>query len=190
MQLGEVIRKHRKDRNMTQEEGAMRLEADAMLKAKSYQECFEWANEIIEQYPNCEQLIWQLAMIFDAQCMIQKIPNKDKYEEYLLSLYLRALESREEELARCFEMGRYYEVSSRLELATIEKDVEVVHATMVEMLSSVENIGSFRESSLYEHMKFTEPRKEFVLELKQNLMKSFQDEETFGFLKSNGITAR
>lgn len=36
------------------------------------------------------------------------------------------LVDKQKELARCFEMGKYYEISSGLELATLEKDTESV----------------------------------------------------------------
>ena len=47
---------------------------------------------------------------------------------YLLALQdkdkkrARRLVEKQKEMARCFEMGRYYEISSGLELAAAEKD--------------------------------------------------------------------
>lgn len=336
MQIGEVIRKYRKSKNMTQEEMASRLgvtapavnkwengnsfpdimllapiarlldisldtllsfreeltteeineiiyELDLKMKEQPYDEVFSWAKKKLEQYPNCEQLIWQIALLLDAQRMTQKIPNSEEYEEELHSLYVRALESDDEtirthaadslfgfymrkqqydkaeeclnyfswqnperkrkqaqiysetnriqeaykayeellfshgqmvnaslygmyelavqdkdmerahmladkqgEMARCFEMGKYYEVSySRLELATLEKDADAVVSIMKEMLSSVEQIGSFCKAPLYEHMEFKEIREEFHAELKNNLLECFRDEESYGFLKDD-----
>ena len=95
------------------------------------------------------------------------------------------LVDKQKELAHCFEMGKYYEISSGLELATIERDSEKVVDIMEEMLSSVEHIGDFKKSQLYEHMDFKEIREEFVEELKENLRKCFYDEEAYGFLKNN-----
>ncbi|MGI6095677.1 MAG: hypothetical protein ACOYBL_09625 [Lachnospiraceae bacterium] len=93
------------------------------------------------------------------------------------------LADKQKELARCFEMGKYYEVSSELELAVLEKDGDRVIRVAKEMLSAVEQIGSFRKSSLYAHMGFKEVREEFIAEVKENLRKGFQDDETFDFLK-------
>lgn len=56
---------------------------------------------------------------------------------------------------------------------------------MQEMLANIEDINGFCKSSLYEHMDFKEPRKEFTEELKENLKKCFRDEESFGFLKKD-----
>lgn len=335
MQLGEIIKKYRKENNLTQEEVATRLgvsapavnkwengnsfpdimllspiarlfgistdqllsfqkdltqeeinqfviELDEMFKKHTYLDCFEFAKEKIEQYPNCEQLIWQIAVILDMQRIVQKVENTEKYETYCYSLYQRVLESQNEtirtraadslfgyhmrkkeydkaelylnyfskdssegklkkasffaetghikesyksyeellysnyiissaalqgiyqlaltdkhmekahnivekqtELAKCFEMGKYYEASYRLELATIEKDADAAIEIMQIMLANVEDIGTFCKSPLYEHMDFKEPRKEFAAELKENLLKGFQDDESFEFLKKD-----
>lgn len=257
-------------------------EADLKLKENSYAEAFAWAKKKLEQYPNCEQLILNIAVIFDAQRLVQEISNEAEYDEYLCSLYIRALDSdeeairiraadslvgfymrkkqyekaekyleyfsiqnperkrkqaqiyaetgrvqeaykayeellfsdyqrvsmelhgvyvlalqennrekahslvaKQEEMARCFEMGKYYEVSSRLELATMEKDADTVLATMKEMLSGIGQIGDFRNAPLYEHMEFKEMKEEFLAEIRENLLKCFRDEESFGFLKDN-----
>lgn len=257
-------------------------EADLKLKKESYDEAFLWAKKILEQYPNCEQLILNIAIIFDAQRIVQGISKTEEYDEYFCSLYIRALNSNDEairiraadtlvgfyirkreydkaekyleyfsiqnperkrkqaqiyaetgrikeaykayeellfsdyqksslelhgmyllalqdndrkrahklvdkqrDLARCFEMGRYYEASSGLELATLEKDAGTVVDIMEEMLSCVEQIGDFRKAPLYEHMDFKEMREDFIAELKENLLKCFRDEESFGFLKND-----
>ena len=135
MQIGEMIRKYRKSKNMTQEEMASRLgvtapavnkwengnsypdvtllapiarllgistdtllsfheelteeevkqivyEVDAKLKNEPYEKVFHWAREKLEQYPNCEALIWQIAVILDSQRMVREIPDAEQYDEY------------------------------------------------------------------------------------------------------------
>ena len=112
----------------------------------------------------------------------------------LTSMYLLAMEEKDWErahrmeaklsdLARLFEMGRYYEVSCRLELAIQEKDVDKVLTIMETMLESVDDLGNFQKSSLYEHMTFRKPDEEFRKRMKENLRTCFADEETCGFLK-------
>ena len=258
------------------------FEADALLKEKPYEQAFQWAKKKLEEYPNCEQLIWQIAIIFDAQLEIQEIPNSQKYTAYFHSLYIQLLQSNNEtirshaadalfnfymrenqyekaeecldyfskqnperkrkqaevysktnqitkayktyeellfsyygmisttlygiyllaiseknmkkahmlvdkqkDFAKCFEMGQYHVASSKLELATIEKNSNTIITTMKEMLASIEQICSFCQSPLYEHMKFQEPSAEFLDELKNNLLKCFCDEESYGFLKED-----
>lgn len=238
------------------------------FKREPYDAAFDWAKKKLEQYPNCEMLTWQLAVLLDAQRFWQKLSDAERYDEYLCSLYMRVLGSKDEmirsraadslfgfymrkkqyekaaeclsyfsgqnperkrkqaqlygemnrieeaykayeellfsnyqminavlngmyqlavqekdmkmariliekqeEMARCFEMGRYYEVVGRLELAALEKDEEAAADTMEELLSSVEDIGCIRNSPLYRHMKF-EAGKEFIEELKSMLLAS------------------
>lgn len=258
------------------------MEADQKLKTGSYEEAFGWARKKLEQYPNCEPLILNLALCLDAYRTIREVPDKAQYDPYLTSLYTRLLDSKDEairmsaadslagfymrkkqydkaekyleyfsiqnperkrkqaqiyaetgrmqeaykayeellftdyqrvsmelhgiyllalkendmekarsivqkqaEAAKFFEMGKYYEVSSFLEIAALEKDADTVIAAMEEMLSGVEEIESFRNSSLYEHMEFKEIKEEDLEEIKENLRKCFQDEENFGFLKND-----
>lgn len=85
--------------NLTKEEiASIVMEADQKLKTETYDEVFCWAKSIIESYPNCLMLIWQLATILDAQRLIKDIPNAMDYDDYILNCYKRALESDEESL--------------------------------------------------------------------------------------------
>lgn len=61
---------------LTKEEiASLVMEADQKLKTETYDKVFRWAKSIIESYPNCLMLIWQLATILDAQRLIKDIPN-------------------------------------------------------------------------------------------------------------------
>lgn len=335
MQIGEVIRKYRKMKNMTQEEMAKRLgvtapavnkwengntnpditllapiarllditldtllsfheqltdeemkniiyEADAKFKEEPYEEVFAWAKEKMEQYPNCEWLILQLAQVLYARCLTEDGVDSCKYEDDIRQCYVRVLESGNEDiriraadalfgfyvrkkqyeqaekylayfskqnpqrnikqaiiysktnrineaykayeellfsqyqmtsmlfsylymlaeqdndmdklhmlvekqraLARVFDMGQYYEVSCGLELAVLEKDAAAAIEIMEKMLSGIDTISDCRKSPLYEHITFQGPRAEFLAEFENKLRSSFQDEETFGFLKND-----
>lgn len=280
-------------------------EVDSMLKEKSFDEAFEWAKEKLEQYPNCEMLILEVAVILNGWRVMAGVVDSgnnddtaapaggdvsdkdaamalDKYETAIVHWYNIALESDDEEartmaadslftfylnkedyekaegyltffstqnpekkrkqariysktnrkdeaykayeellfssyqmanalfqeiymlameeknmdkaramvekqsaLAKVFEMGEYYEVSYGIELATVEKDADKVIDIMQRMLASIDDIYSFSKAPLYEHMTFRETREEYLTELKENLLKSFRDEETFGFLKGD-----
>ncbi len=335
MQIGEVIRYYRKQKNMTQEEMANRLgvtapavnkwengnslpdimmlapiarllditlemllsfqeelteeeinnfvvEMDSRLKCEAYEEVFQWAKKVIEKYPNCESLIWQMAVVLDAHRMTEEISDADQYDNYIKDWYVCALYSEDEkirtnaadslfgfftrkeqyeeaekylayfseqnperkrkqayiysktdrieeaykayeellfsgyqmlsmvfhgiymlamqehnmekahklvdkqaELAKLFEMGKYSEVSCRLDLATAEKDIDTTIETMEKILASIDEMVAFSKSTLYEHMNFHEARYEFVEEIKKNLLEEFRDEKTYGFLKDN-----
>lgn len=335
MQIGQVIRKYRKENNLTQEEMASRLgvttpavnkwengnsypdilllapiarllhisldtllsyqedlsdaeigsivqEMDRRLKEESYEDVFRWSKEIIETYPNCKMLIWQLATILDAQRLLQSVSDAEKYDAYIINCYERVLESEDEkmrvcaadslfgyytrkeqyekaesflryysdqsperkrkqaviysrtsrkqeayktyeellfsayqmlsmvfngvymlamqddnlnkaremvkkqqELARLFEMGTYYEASCQLELAVIEKDADAVLDIVQKMLESVEELESFTRAELYEHMTFKKPEETFANGVRENLIKQFREDDAFEFLKND-----
>lgn len=151
MRIGEVIRRYRKEKNMTQEEMANRLgvsapavnkwenavslpditmlapiarllgitletllsfheelaqeeingfihELEERLKSETYEESFRWAKEMLEQYPNCELLIWQTAMLLDVTRVVKKVDDGETYDDYILGCYTRVLQSKEPEL--------------------------------------------------------------------------------------------
>ena len=151
MNIGEVIRKYRKLKELTQEEMASRLgvtapavnkwengntmpditllspiarlleisldellsfreeltteeiqklvqEAARRFSVQSYEDVFKWAKEQIQQYPNCEELIYSLALALDGQRLMQEIPENEKYDAFILSCYERLLKSNEEAL--------------------------------------------------------------------------------------------
>ena len=150
MEIGEVIRRYRKRKNMTQEEMADRLgvsgpavnkwekgnsfpditllapiarllditpdvllsfreemtreeinglvaQADKMLRDGSYKEAFLWAKEKVEQYPDCEELMLDMATIFHAQGLFKGI-HEEEYDRCILKWYQRALDSRNEDI--------------------------------------------------------------------------------------------
>lgn len=95
------------------------------------------------------------------------------------------LVEKESELARIFEMGEYHEVVCRLELAVLEKDVETAIDTIQKMLASLDGIGDFSKSSLYEHLTFKRVDKSFATGVKENLLKALREDERTEFLKND-----
>ena len=150
MEIGQVIRRYRKKKNMTQEEMADRLgvsgpavnkwergnsypditllapiarllgitpdvllsfreemtkeeinslvaQIDAMLQDGSYEEAFLWARGKVEQYPDCEELMLNMAVILHAHGMMRDIFDKE-YDRCILKWYQRALDSSDESI--------------------------------------------------------------------------------------------
>lgn len=146
MKLGDVIRKHRKKKGMTQEEMAACLgvtapavnkwengntmpditllapiarlldvsldellsfgeelsdqeiaqciqEADRKLLTEDYESVFTWAKKKIETYPNCEQLIYTLAVMLDANRTVRQISDDDQSDSFILNCFHRILKS-------------------------------------------------------------------------------------------------
>lgn len=151
MEIGENIRKYRREKNLTQEEMAKRLgvtapavnkwengnscpdiallapiarlldisldtllsfqselteeeiksiiaEVDASFSSKTIEETFLLIGQYLAKYPNSSRLAWQLALTLDVRCMFSETEEAGKYDSFILECYLRALESKEEEL--------------------------------------------------------------------------------------------
>lgn len=94
----------------------------------------------------------------------------------------RMLIDKEAKLVSVFDRGTFYEYSCKLEFATAQKDVAQTIKLMAKMLESVDTIDNNTKSPLYSHMEFQEIKEEFMTKFKKNLLKCFQDEETYGFL--------
>lgn len=98
---------------------------------------------------------------------------------------VRMFAEKQEKLAVLFEMGKYYEASCYLELATLEKDADAVIHIMQTLIENAGDITSFTRSPLYEHMSFKKVEKDFGDTLKKDLYDCFSDEDTYGFLKGD-----
>lgn len=86
--------------------------------------------------------------------------------------------------ASVFEMGRYNEVCFGLNVAVWEKDAAWMAQLMQEILDSIETIGEFTKSKLYQHMTLKTVDPDFLTSLKRELLKSLRD-ETFNYMQGN-----
>ncbi len=246
MTIGNVIKKYRKNRGMTQEEMAARLGVTAPavnkwekgntlpdvallapiarllgittdellsfkddltdeeinqyllktqkdLESKDFQDVFLSVKEKIQEYPNCEKLIWQAAVILDAKRMTTELSDKDSYEPVIFGWYERCLRSEDERIrnqgadssaASAFEMGKYNEVCFGLDVAVWEKDATWTAQLMREILESIGTLGDFTKSKLYQHMELKPVDPDFLAGVKQELLKSLGD-ETFVYMQGN-----
>lgn len=234
---------------------------------------------VIKKYPNCNMLIWQIAVMLDSRRIIGECDNPDKYDEQinawyeialndeeekiqhhaadsLFGFYLRkkdyamaekylryfsdydpvkkvkmgqlymkqgktedayekledvvfsmyttlnltfgtmitqALEERNHEyakflakkmnvLANAFDMGKYHECAAMLNVVVAEKDVEGTFQVAKQLLENVDTMGDFRESKLYQHMKFRDTENPYAKEMKKALLEGFRTEEEFSYM--------
>lgn len=258
------------------------LEGDKRFRSDAYEEAFRWCEAQINQYPNCEALIWQMAVLMDAWRMKRGIPEGHEIEKKISDYYHRALLSKEEAirtgaaqslfdwhmrqeayqeaekylayfstdnlerqykqgliysktgrideaykayeeivfkgyqgiqralagiyrlsmkqghrekgqyildkqrvLAHDYEMGRYHEITHELDYVTEAKDIDRTIEIMEEMLEQLDTITGFSQSNLYEHMKFSDIRPEFLTQIKKDLIEAFTDSETYGYMVDN-----
>ena len=138
-------------------------------------------NRIQEAYKAYEELLfseYQMLHMTFHNLYLLSLEEKDYTKAHLFTDKLQ-------NLAKLFEMGKYHEAACKLELATIEKDVNRILDTMEAMLLSLDEINGFTNSPLYEHMEFRKMDGTFANQLKQDLLNCFQDTETYGFLENN-----
>lgn len=252
---------------------------DKMFSEEGYEKTYQWAANTIKKYPNCNMLIWQIAVMLDSRRIIGECDNPDKYDEQinawyeialndeeekiqhhaadsLFDFYLRkkdyamaekylryfsdydpvkkvkmgqlymkqgktedayekledvvfstyttlnltfgtmitqALEERNHEyakflakkmnvLANAFDMGKYHECAAMLNVVVAKKDVEGTFQVAKQLLENVDTMGDFRESKLYQHMKFRNTENPYAKEMKKALLEGFRTEEEFSYM--------
>lgn len=252
---------------------------DKMFSEEGYEKTYQWAVNTIKKYPNCNLLIWQIAVMLDSRRIIGECDNPDKYDEQinawyeialndeeekiqhhaadsLFGFYLRkkdyamaekylryfsdydpvkkvkmgqlymqqgktedayekledvvfsthttlnltfgtmitqALEEKNHEyakylakkmnvLANAFDMGKYHECAAMLNVVVAEKDVEGTFQVAKQLLENVDTMGDFRESKLYQYMKFRNTENPYAKEMKKALLEGFRTEEEFSYM--------
>lgn len=74
------------------------LQLQKDLEEKDYDDVFLSAKAILQEYPNCESLIWQTAIILDARRMVTDLPEQEKYKNTILGWYERCLHAENEQI--------------------------------------------------------------------------------------------
>ena len=70
---------------------------DRMFSEEGYEKTYEWALRLIKEYPNCNMLIWQAAVMLDARRITDKCTNPEKYDKQINAWYELALHDENEE---------------------------------------------------------------------------------------------
>ena len=73
-------------------------EMDNMFSKEGYEKTYEWAMKIIKEYPNCNILIWQVAVMLDARRVTGECKEPDKYDAQINSWYEMALNDENEDI--------------------------------------------------------------------------------------------
>lgn len=70
------------------------------LEEKEFAEVFEIVKRKIEDYPNCESLIWQTAMLLHVNRMETKMANAKDYDQVIFGWFERCLLSENEQIRK------------------------------------------------------------------------------------------
>ena len=71
---------------------------DRMFSEEGYEKTYEWALRLIKEYPNCNMLIWQTAVMLDARRITDKCTNQEKYDKQINAWYELALHDENKEI--------------------------------------------------------------------------------------------
>lgn len=262
--------------------GDMIREMDTMFISEGFETVYEWASDKIKEYPNCNMLIWQVAVMLDARRLTDVTIDSEKYAEQINAWYELVLKDEDEKIKRhaadslfgfylrkkeyvkaegylqyfsdndpmkkiyqgrlykeqgdkenayktfedivlsayhtlnfafslmtglaleegdiqearylaekmgaiagIFEMGKYHECVSMLDVVCAEKNVEETYHIVEQLLTSVDSLCDFQKSRLFQHMKFSETGSLFAENLKEKLLEGFRDSESFGYMRGD-----
>lgn len=178
-------------------------EMDKMFSVEGYEKTYQWAVNIIKDYPNCNMLIWQVAVMLDSRRIIGQCEHPDKYDEQINFWYEIALNDKDEKIQHhaadsLFEFylrkGNYemaekylnyfsdYDPMKKLKLGQLYMEQEKTEEAY-EKLENVDTICDFQKSRLYKHIKFQDAENPYVEEMKKELIAGFQNEEDFAYMK-------
>ncbi len=71
---------------------------DGRLKKESYADTFAWAKKQMQRYPNCETLLFRMALVLDAQRCVKKVKGSETYDGDIIKWYTCALNSGSEQV--------------------------------------------------------------------------------------------
>ncbi len=71
---------------------------DKMFSEEGYEKTYKWVLELIKEYPNCNMLIWQVAVMLDARRITDKCNNPEKYDKQINEWYEMALNDENEDI--------------------------------------------------------------------------------------------
>ena len=66
------------------------------LEKEGFEKTYEWAVQITKKYPNCNMLIWQIAVMLDAGRITGACGNPEQYDEQINAWYEIALKDENE----------------------------------------------------------------------------------------------
>lgn len=71
---------------------------DKMFETEGFEKVYEWALERIKEYPDCNMLIWQIAVSLDARRLTGACPEPEKYDKQINAWYEIAVGDENEEI--------------------------------------------------------------------------------------------
>lgn len=126
---------------------------DRMFSEEGYEKTYEWALRLIKEYPNCNMLIWQTAVMLDARRITDKCTNQEKYDKQINAWYELALHDENEEIQRhaadSFFSTLNFVLSTMAGLALRENDIGYARflSGKVQAVAHTLEMGKYNEYS-------------------------------------------
>ena len=73
-------------------------EMEKMFSEEGYEKTYQWAVNTINEYQNCNLLIWQIAVMLDSRRILGECENPDRYDDQINSWYELALNDENESI--------------------------------------------------------------------------------------------
>lgn len=129
------------------------------IQAEGYDAGFESAMEKVQEYPNCEKLIFCLASMLDGGRVMFCVQNPEKYEKDIEKLYERAAQSEDEKVRNSANQLLIYKALNKKEFDKAERlwealpevtiDKKIIKATICMNQENHEEAIKILEEKLY-----------------------------------------
>ncbi len=142
-------------------------EVGEMASKKGIQKAFEKASDLIKKYPNCDELIYWIAVVLRIYLLGPQIEEKDKYERKIIVwLELVATSSKEKtasmaklELSAMYRAKKEYKKAQELldKIPEVEVDKKIQQALLYESSGKIDEAYGIYEGELRKnaHETFT-----------------------------------
>ena len=129
------------------------------IQAEGYDAGFALAKEKIQEYPNCEKLIFNLASLLDGSITIFCVEEPERYSCEIEGLYERAAKSEDEKISNSANQLLIYKALQKQQFEKAEKlwekmpdpvpDKKMIRATICNHQENYEEATKLLEERLY-----------------------------------------
>ncbi len=138
-----------------------RKQAELCQKSGNTKEAYKLYEELLfSHYHMC-------SMVFHSLSLLAMEENNVEDAQYYMD--------KQEALAKLFEMGRYHEISGKLDVVSPE-DKSALEEISKQLMECMDTITAFRNAPLYRHMTFKEMDSELMEEMKEDIARGLKDE--------------
>lgn len=118
-------------------------ELDTKLETEDYAAVFLWAENILHEYPNCNQLIWQVALVLDVRRLTKNVENAEQYDAPIIRYYQTVLEDDDPQIKK--------NAADSLLGFYIRKEEYDKAETYLQYFSQDDPVRKLKQAAIYKH---------------------------------------